>query len=1036
MLAIVLSHPAFFDPLSRRCLDGGRLVSGRADRRRIAVDRGLPGRPALGEREVDPPHDLSLARRHDVFVSYASDPDAFRADHLRRGLQRLGRPVWRLGPQLKVYLDQAEMAASNDLWAEICRAIDGSDWFVLLASPQSAESPWVGREIARWLKTRGADRLLVVVTAGTHVWDREGGDFDFVRSTALHRELAGAFDEEPRLVDMRNVDNGRLTLQDPDFMNVVAEVGAAIHGVSKTELAGAELRERRRTRRLLQATVGILVVLLAVAVAAGGVAVRELRQSEQARRLALSRLLVTQSDQLAVSDPGLAMHLAATAWDFAPLPEAHAAMRRRLAQPLVGVLRPPRGAVDSALFNPDESLLAVSASSSYDTPFRGSTVTVWDVVERRQRGEPLVTVDGRAWVAAFGPGDLLVVVVEHEPRTVSEVQVWDARARRQVGENVPLPGPVNLRAAAFSPDGRTLALASSAVSDFSVEGTSVEDTEVAPTVAFWDVATRQPVGSPVRQASGVEVTGLDYSDDGSILAVVTSLGAVELWDAASHRRTRIVAPEPPTAFMVGVEERVVDINPQATALVTAGASGVRLWDLGEDQPVAIVLAEGESYVAGFSADGFQVFGGVGSEIRSWDALTGRRTGSPLGGVDSGDASVLDVGGRGRYLVSSTGSGTSLRLWDVERYRQMGRALPINESFSTGATLRFSPDGSLLASRDEGDLLRFWDAVTYEPVGAPLRLDPGSSPEVDALVTMGWAPDGDVVATSGNDGTIRVWDVATRREMASFTNPGEGMWARTIADGVAFSHDGRFVAAAWPDIVRVWEVPTGKLHAERALPTGTGPNDMQWPGRVWFGPDDDALYLELDSVEVPGLIRRWDLTTQQLGRAQPIGHGAFISDSDVSLDGRFYAAATEAGAVHVWRLDDMQEIYTYDAGAVPAIIQVAINHDGTLIAHELAMGSNAIRLVSIPDGEEVAQIAVTDDEAPPEAGDFGGLWDMTFHPSDDRLAVLDDSLIRTWRLPLTEDLLTELCRDAGTPATTAEWERYVGHEERRSPCEQR
>jgi hypothetical protein len=39
------------------------------------------------------------------------------------------------------------------LWSAIERALDASEWFVLLASPSSAHSHWVNKEITRWIDT-------------------------------------------------------------------------------------------------------------------------------------------------------------------------------------------------------------------------------------------------------------------------------------------------------------------------------------------------------------------------------------------------------------------------------------------------------------------------------------------------------------------------------------------------------------------------------------------------------------------------------------------------------------------------------------------------------------------------------------------------------------------------------------------------------------------------------------------------------------------------------------------------------------------
>ncbi|NNF10471.1 MAG: toll/interleukin-1 receptor domain-containing protein [Acidimicrobiia bacterium] len=51
-------------------------------------------------------------------------------------------------------------------------ALDASEWFVLLLSPEAAASEWVNREVSYWLEHRDPGRILPVVTSGDHA----GGD--------------------------------------------------------------------------------------------------------------------------------------------------------------------------------------------------------------------------------------------------------------------------------------------------------------------------------------------------------------------------------------------------------------------------------------------------------------------------------------------------------------------------------------------------------------------------------------------------------------------------------------------------------------------------------------------------------------------------------------------------------------------------------------------------------------------------------------------------------------------------------------------
>src|SRR5262245_5768098 len=83
---------------------------------------------------------------YDVFMSYSHRADGRLAPALQAGLHRFARPWYRLRA-LRVFRDDASLSASPALWRSIEGALASSRWFVLLASPESAASDWVAREI-------------------------------------------------------------------------------------------------------------------------------------------------------------------------------------------------------------------------------------------------------------------------------------------------------------------------------------------------------------------------------------------------------------------------------------------------------------------------------------------------------------------------------------------------------------------------------------------------------------------------------------------------------------------------------------------------------------------------------------------------------------------------------------------------------------------------------------------------------------------------------------------------------------------------
>jgi hypothetical protein len=189
----------------------------------------------------------------DVFLSYARKADEDIAPALQQGLARLAKS-WSRPRALRVFRDRTDLAAAPDLTAEIEDALRRSRYFVLLASPQAAQSQWVGREIDFWKEHKSPETLLIALTHGDIVW--RDGDFDWAETTSLPRSLSGYFDAEPIWEDFRfATDADRRSLRHAGFRSAVASLAARPRGVSKEQLDSADVRLHRAAVRLRRSAV-------------------------------------------------------------------------------------------------------------------------------------------------------------------------------------------------------------------------------------------------------------------------------------------------------------------------------------------------------------------------------------------------------------------------------------------------------------------------------------------------------------------------------------------------------------------------------------------------------------------------------------------------------------------------------------------------------------------------------------------------------------------------------------------------------------
>lgn len=140
---------------------------------------------------------------YDVYLAHSREA-RWLAEELDVGLRSLDSllPTRRPTP-LRIFLDQTCMPATAQLGPDMRAAVKESDWFVYLASPQSARSEWVGQEISWWLEDNKPDRILIVLVDGDWRWDPTDRGFDLARSSAINPALGQVFAHQPRVVDLR-----------------------------------------------------------------------------------------------------------------------------------------------------------------------------------------------------------------------------------------------------------------------------------------------------------------------------------------------------------------------------------------------------------------------------------------------------------------------------------------------------------------------------------------------------------------------------------------------------------------------------------------------------------------------------------------------------------------------------------------------------------------------------------------------------------------------------------------------------------------
>ncbi len=429
-----------------------------------------------------------------------------------------------------------------------------------------------------------------------------------------------------------------------------------------------------------------------------------------------------------------------------------------------------------------------------------------EVLNLKGQGHAELSPDGRSLATAAMDGT---------------IRLWDLGRKQEVRA---FRGHAHLvNGLAFRRDGKVLATAG-----------------MDRTVRTWDVETGRE--ELVLRGHADMVTDVSFSPDGRELVTAGWDGAVKVWAAdrgEEHRRLH------------GHSSQVTDLafapvpGEQGARLASAGADGVRLWDVSGGKEVVLlreaiqcvaVSPDGKLLAAAlrdngvglwdldglrpgvplprprrtlaghsgkvttlaFSRDGKQLASGsvnpkdglLPGEVIVWDPATGKKARS----LEAVGASVLRLAyrGDGQRLAAACADGW-VRVWEPGTGRPVwgvragqppfGHAVPVG-------CVSFSPDGRLLAGSVGNSLepdnpggVRFWDGDTFRDLG---YLGGHSAP----VTGLAFSPDGRRLASAswdmnrGSAGELKLWDLATGTEL--LTLGGHQV--------VAFSADGRFLAS--------------------------------------------------------------------------------------------------------------------------------------------------------------------------------------------------------------------------------------------------
>lgn len=855
-----------------------------------------------------------------AFISYSHAADGKLAPAIQRALHRIAKPWYRLRT-MRVFRDQTNLATTPGLWTSIESALANAEFFVYLASPTAAQSPWVQKEVEWWLKNRSYLTFLILLTDGEIVWDNAQRDLNWITTTAMPKQTSKAFAEEPLYTDLRwarTVD--QLSLRHAQFRTSLLDLASTLLNRPKDELDGEDVRQYRRTRRIAWSGAITLSVLFVAALLAAYFATQQ-------SMLATARALGAQSEAVLATNPELALLLAREALKYKADDEAEFALRlafTRNPERMIHYGTAGRNVV-ARFIGSDKIVIAeqgepasvwdvttnrriadlpsvVENEFSLDQPTDSSVVGIaaadessftlydtksWKALPALQGANARISRDGRVISAVDGDKIQQWILPSLQPRQVNasapegytlrdvskdgsllllakEGEITDSLiVEAQSGKILSkIPQRILREGTVLTPDGRFLV---------------VERNSDNAYFELWDAHA----GKLVRTFEGDVgwVTYVAINPNSKAFVIGDRSGSLSAWDVETGERIPMLSPQRNDIFWIR-------FSPDGETMLTVAADGTAcLWDTATMRCLVTLGGKGdEAFDVGFAADSRHFFTThMDGTVRVWD----RQMWQSAETVPAAQTVVSEDG----TLILSTKTdpirldtaGGPVTIWNAEN----GQAkTALQQTPAKIKCMAISRSRSLVAIAPTEGIVALWNAQTGLPA---LQFDKSS---VDTTA-LAFDSTGAQLATVSKEGVVRFWNTSDGKLL--------GEWPKTEGEiyRVVFHPDGHRVIVARGRFAEVRERQSGKLDFQAELAESAEAEAMV------LNADGSLLLIAGDTFP-----QIWDLNSNK--RVQTLkGHSDEVYSGAFSHDGRWLL--TGSGFKHARGMppDDGNSVFLWD-----------------------------------------------------------------------------------------------------------------------------
>lgn len=249
-------------------------------------------------------------------------------------------------------------------------------------------------------------------------------------------------------------------------------------------------------------------------------------------------------------------------------------------------------------------------------------------------------------------------------------------------------------------------------------------------------------------------------------------------------------------------------------------------------------------------------------------------------IGAGIAALLVVGGAGALFLQRTVASLEKKSAAISMAHRARAQMVEGTSDDAVRSLLISVESLRLVWTVDG--AGTWVAA-MSALAPRLGQVPAHAGEVRAVAA---SPDGRRLASAGDDGLVRFWNVAERRNSVDLASDGKPIAVHTPVTALAWSRDGRTLAAAYGQRLDIWAVDGPRIHPRRSLELADEARSLA------FGPAGLLAVAESDRVRLVDTDRSGSEFLPKTGQR----HAATVA---FSPDGRWLAVG--GSRLHIWNV---------------------------------------------------------------------------------------------------------------------------------------